>query len=107
MAIKTDCPRCKTPLLVPNESAGTYAHCPQCKGRLWVAKDAPADAMAVAAIEVLSAPGRLPIRGAGGATLPQPAPAETGPPARKAKKSSSLRAVPPAAPRRRSRRSPA
>ena len=52
MAIKTDCPRCKAHLQVPNKLAGGYVNCPQCKGRLWVAKDAPADATPVDAIGV-------------------------------------------------------
>jgi hypothetical protein len=44
MAIKLPCPRCKRPLSVPNKKAGGYVQCPQCSGRLWVPKDAPADA---------------------------------------------------------------
>ena len=36
MAIKLDCPRCKTLLQVPNKMAGGYVNCPHCKGRLWV-----------------------------------------------------------------------
>ena len=44
MAIKMNCPRCKTHLQVPNKLAGGYVNCPQCKGQLWVAKNAPADA---------------------------------------------------------------
>jgi DNA-directed RNA polymerase subunit RPC12/RpoP len=44
MAIKLPCPRCKRPLSVPNKKAGGYVQCPQCNGRLWVPKDAPADA---------------------------------------------------------------
>ncbi|NLY00289.1 MAG: hypothetical protein GXY83_29685 [Rhodopirellula sp.] len=38
MPIKLDCPRCKTPLAVPNKKAGGYANCPHCKGRFWVPK---------------------------------------------------------------------
>jgi hypothetical protein len=44
MAIKLPCPRCKRALSVPNKKAGGYVQCPQCTGRLWVPKDAPADA---------------------------------------------------------------
>jgi hypothetical protein len=44
MAIKIDCPRCKTLLQVPRKLAGGYVNCPNCKGRLWVAKDAAAEA---------------------------------------------------------------
>lgn len=47
MAIRLDCPRCKEPLAAPNATAGTYVRCPRCNGRLWVAKDAPADATAL------------------------------------------------------------
>ena len=43
MPIKLDCPRCKTPLQVPNKLAGGYVNCPHCKGRLWVSKDAAAE----------------------------------------------------------------
>ena len=44
MAIKIECPRCTTRLQVPDKLAGGYVNCPHCKGRLWVAKDSPADA---------------------------------------------------------------
>ncbi len=54
MAIKLDCPRCKTPLHVPGKLAGGYVNCPRCKGRLWVSKDAPSDATHVETIEVLT-----------------------------------------------------
>jgi len=40
MAIKLECPRCKTRLQAPTKAAGSYVHCPRCKGRLWVPKDA-------------------------------------------------------------------
>jgi uncharacterized protein YbaR (Trm112 family) len=53
MAIRLDCPRCKTPLHVPGNLAGGYANCPRCKGRLWVPKDAPEDATRVETIEIL------------------------------------------------------
>jgi hypothetical protein len=43
MAIRTQCPRCKQPLSVPNKLAGSYASCPRCQGRFWVSKDAPLD----------------------------------------------------------------
>jgi len=43
MAIKLDCPRCNKPLSVPSKKAGSYVNCPQCMGRFWVPKDAPAD----------------------------------------------------------------
>ncbi len=39
MAIKLDCPRCKTRLHVPSKLADGYVHCPQCKGRVWVARE--------------------------------------------------------------------
>jgi hypothetical protein len=39
MAIKLDCPRCKTRLHVPSKLADSYVHCPQCKGRVWVARE--------------------------------------------------------------------
>ncbi len=54
MAIKLDCPRCKTPLHVPGKLAGGYVNCPRCKGRLWVSKDAPSDATHTETIEVLA-----------------------------------------------------
>ena len=43
MAVRTQCPRCKQPLSVPNKLAGSYASCPRCQGRFWVSKDAPPD----------------------------------------------------------------
>ncbi len=43
MAVRTQCPRCKQPLSVPNKLAGSYASCPRCQGRFWVSKDAPTD----------------------------------------------------------------
>ena len=43
MAVRTQCPRCKQPLSVPNKLAGSYASCPRCQGRFWVSKDAPVD----------------------------------------------------------------
>lgn len=43
MAIKIDCPRCKTPLQVPDAQAGEYVNCVHCKGRLWIPKDGRAD----------------------------------------------------------------
>ena len=43
MAVKTQCPRCKQPLSVPNKLAGSYANCPRCQGRFWISKDAPLD----------------------------------------------------------------
>lgn len=46
MAIKTQCPRCRQPLSVPNKLAGSYASCPRCQGRFWVSKDAPVDGSA-------------------------------------------------------------
>ena len=42
MAIKLDCPRCKTRLHVPSKLADGYVHCPQCKGRVWVARESAA-----------------------------------------------------------------
>ncbi len=44
MAIKLDCPRCKQRLQVPSKLADGYVHCPQCKGRVWVAREAAAAA---------------------------------------------------------------
>jgi len=44
MPIRLNCPRCKTPLQVPSKKAGGYVNCPHCKGRLWVSKDAAAEA---------------------------------------------------------------
>lgn len=44
MAIKIDCPRCKTLLQVPNKLADGYVNCPNCRGRVWVSKNASADA---------------------------------------------------------------
>ncbi len=52
MAINLDCPRCQTTLQVPNARAGGYVNCAHCKGRLWVAKDAPADATSVETVAV-------------------------------------------------------
>jgi hypothetical protein len=46
MSLKLDCPRCKTHLQVPDRMAGGYVNCPRCKGRVWVAKDAPVEAVA-------------------------------------------------------------
>jgi hypothetical protein len=43
MAVRTQCPRCKQPLSVPNKLAGSYVTCPRCQGRFWVSKDSPAD----------------------------------------------------------------
>ncbi len=43
MAVRTQCPRCKQPLSVPNKLTGSYASCPRCQGRFWVSKDAPLD----------------------------------------------------------------
>ena len=43
MAVRTQCPRCKQPLSVPNKLAGSYANCPRCQGRFWISKDAPVD----------------------------------------------------------------
>ncbi len=44
MAVRTQCPRCKQPLSVPNKLAGSYASCPRCQGRVWGWKDGPLDA---------------------------------------------------------------
>jgi hypothetical protein len=75
MAVKTDCPRCKAHLQVPNRLAGGYVNCPQCKGRLWVVKNAPVDPTPVDTIAIASgeseqrpvgeppAPASPPIRG--------------------------------------------
>jgi uncharacterized protein YbaR (Trm112 family) len=124
MPIKIECPRCKTPLQVPNRLAGAYVHCPHCKGRLWVAKDAPADATRGDVVGVSSrggtveagaapgpqpppAPGSLLIGSVPDAAAPLPpqassapssAPAEIGLPARKPRKSSAMARVPPAPP---------
>ena len=43
MPVRTQCPRCKQPLSVPNKLAGSYASCPRCQGRFWVSRDAPLD----------------------------------------------------------------
>ncbi len=40
MSISLTCPRCKTPLNLPDSTAGQYAFCEKCEGRLWVSKDA-------------------------------------------------------------------
>ena len=40
MSISLTCPRCKTPLNLPDSAAGQYAFCEKCEGRLWVSKDA-------------------------------------------------------------------
>ncbi|MFP6668084.1 MAG: hypothetical protein VB876_12270 [Pirellulales bacterium] len=40
MSISLTCPRCKTPLNLPDSTAGQYAFCEKCEGRLWVPKDA-------------------------------------------------------------------
>ena len=123
MAIKIDCPRCKTPLLVPNKLAGGYANCPHCKGRFWVAKDATADATPIDAVRVLPADGAavaaaapqqsvasstgVPLRGVPGAAVPpappaaaaaSPPPALSKPPARRLKKASASVPAPPAPP---------
>ncbi len=52
MAIRLTCPRCKVPLLVPNELANSYVRCAHCQGRVWVPKDAPADPQALERVEV-------------------------------------------------------
>ena len=57
MAIKTQCPRCRQPLSVPNKLAGSYASCPRCQGRFWVSKDAPVDG---SASELIAAPPDVP-----------------------------------------------
>jgi len=41
MSLKLNCPRCERPLVVPSSTAGSYAHCPHCNGRLWVPDNAP------------------------------------------------------------------
>jgi len=43
MAVRTQCPRCKQALSIPNKLTGSYASCPRCQGRFWVSKDAPLD----------------------------------------------------------------
>jgi uncharacterized protein YbaR (Trm112 family) len=72
MAVKTDCPRCKAHLQVPNKLAGGYINCPQCKGRLWVAKDAPTDATPADAIGVRS--GDSAAEPVGASAMPPPGP---------------------------------
>ncbi len=74
MAIKLDCPRCKTPLHVPGKLAGGYVNCPRCKGRLWVSKDAASDATHVEAIEVLASGDAEPTTAPLTLTLPAPPP---------------------------------
>jgi len=41
MSLKLNCPRCERPLVVPSSTAGSYAHCPYCNGRLWVPDNVP------------------------------------------------------------------
>ncbi len=95
MAIKIDCPRCEARLQMPNKLAGGYAHCPQCKGRLWVGKDAPADETRVDGISIL--PGdRAPAASA--AVAAPAAPPPVGPPIRGLPQTKAPPAVPLAAP---------
>lgn len=44
MPIKLDCPRCRKRLQVPSKLADGYVTCPRCKGRIWVSRDAQAEA---------------------------------------------------------------
>ncbi len=78
MPIRLDCPRCKTPLAVPNKKVGGYANCPHCGGRFWVPKPGSSDTM--------PAP---PPQGAAGPPAPPASAAGTG---------NSLRPGPPAPP---------
>jgi len=50
MAVKIDCPRCKTSLQVPEKLAGGYVNCPRCKGSLWVARDLAAKDIVIDAV---------------------------------------------------------
>ena len=95
MAVRTQCPRCKQPLSVPNKLTGSYASCPRCQGRFWVSKDAPIDPSVsdsggfpaaselklteapVAAPPLAAPPGRLrpaPLSPASGPAAPPPVP---------------------------------
>jgi len=61
MAIKLHCPRCKKSLAAPNKKAGSYVNCPSCSGRLWVPRDALADATHLEAVVAQgSSPGAVP-----------------------------------------------
>jgi len=73
MAIKIECPRCTTRLQVPNKLAGGYVNCPHCKGRLWVAKDAPADAVQAETVGI-SPPAAVPATAASAGPMTGSAP---------------------------------
>ena len=73
MAVRTQCPRCKQPLSVPNKLTGSYASCPRCQGRFWVSKDAPLDP-SVSDSDALPLPGGLTLTPAPVATPPIAAP---------------------------------
>jgi hypothetical protein len=76
MAVRTQCPRCKQPLSVPNKLAGSYASCPRCQGRFWVSKDAPIDPSAG------DSSGMLPVSTLTLTEAPLAIPPVPGPPAR-------------------------
>ncbi len=80
MAVRTQCPRCKQPLSVPNKLAGSYASCPRCQGRVWVSKDAPVDPALSDAV-VAPAVGTLTLTEAPVATPPIASPPIVAPPA--------------------------
>lgn len=74
MPIRTQCPRCKQPLAVPEKLAGSYVNCPRCQGRFWVAKDAlvepgPSDSVAAPPVSLPTWSGVQPAV----ATMPPPA----------------------------------
>jgi len=70
MPIKVDCPRCKKVLSVPSRKAGSYALCPNCRGRFWVPQDVPSEREGVPAPEA----------GVGAATGTPPGPSVAAPP---------------------------
>ena len=73
MAIKIDCPRCKTHLQVPSRQAGGYIKCVHCQGRLWVPKDAPTDATQADSVTASAVGGTSPVVLASPPTRPAPA----------------------------------
>jgi len=68
MQITVACPRCKQSIAVADKLAGSYATCPYCSGRFWIAENADDDS---------PQPGPAPM-----ATPPSTAPSPAAPPAK-------------------------
>jgi DNA-directed RNA polymerase subunit RPC12/RpoP len=68
MSIRTQCPRCKQPLAVPQKMASSYVNCPRCSGRFWVNEtetEGPANTTAAPGMQV-------PVAGNGASTSALP-----------------------------------